>query len=320
MPGIREKRTRPKAINSIAPAWTCGFLFLTIGACVAFGQATALKESTQALNRGDYEKASNLAAAHLRQSPGDPAVRLILARAQISQGQLDKAFENLRKTLASDPKNIDALFYLSVVAKELSKQENQRLFSLAPDSDRSHQILGEAALEAAKPDEAQEEFEKALKIRPDSPAVLVHLAELKRSQFKFDEAISYYLQAERLDPGAFEVAYGLGTCYVSKREFPRAIETLQKAAALAPNSAAGRFALGNALFQDGQFDAAIPELNASLKIDPGTNQAYSLLARAYSKLGRSEEAQAVLQKLKQLNQRQMHEEGKPDSDPAVEKR
>jgi tetratricopeptide (TPR) repeat protein len=295
-------------------------LFCTIGACVVFGQATALNESTHALNRGDYKKASDLAAAHLRQSPGDLAVRVILARAQISQGQFDQAFENLRKTLAADPKNIDALFYLSVVAKEFSKQENQRLFSLAPDSDRVHQILGEAALEAAKQDEAQDEFEKALKVRSDSPAVLVHLAELKRSQFKFDEAISYYLQAERLDPGAFEVAYGLGTCYVSKREFPRAIETLQKAAALAPNSAAGRFALGNALFQDGQFEAAIPELNASLEIDPGTNQAYSLLARAYSKLGRSEEAQAVLQKLKRLNQRQMHEEGKPDSDPAVEQR
>jgi tetratricopeptide (TPR) repeat protein len=320
MPGIREKRRRPKATNSIVAAWTCGVLFLAIGACVAFGQARALKESTQALNRGEYQKASDLASAHLRQSPGNLALRIILARAQIFQGQLDQAFDNLRKAVTSDPKNVDALFYLSVVAKELSKQENQRLFSLAPDSDRVHQILGEAALEASKQDEAQDEFEKALKIRPNSPAVLVHLAELKRSQFKFDEAISDYLQAERLDPGAYEVAYGLGTCYVSKREFSRAIETLQKAAALSPKSAAGRFALGNALFQDGQFEAAVPELNAALEIDPGTNQAYSLLARALAKLGRTEEADIVLQKLKRLNRTQMHEEGKPDSEPAVEQR
>ena len=289
-----------------------------IGACVAFGQATALRESAQALNRGEYTKASELAAAHLRRSPDDVAVRVILARAQLAEGKLDKASENLRKTLASDPKNVDALFYLSLVAKEFSKQENQRLFSLAPDSDRVHQILGETALAASKQDEAEEEFEKALKIRPDSLAVLVQLADLKRSQFKFDEAIGYYSQAERLDPTAYEIVYGLGTCYTSKQEFSQAIEWLQKAVAVAPNSATGHFALGNALFQDGQFEAAIAELKSSLKIDAGTNQAYSLLARAYSKLGRTAEAQAVLQKLKQLNRRAMHEEGEPDTDSGVE--
>lgn len=306
----------PKAIQPHLFLLAAGLVLCVIGASGAYGQQTALRQSTAALNRGDYQKASELAAEHLRQSRGDAPLRVILARSQIAQGQLDKAFENLRKAVAADPKNVDALFYLSVVAKEFSKQENLRLFALAPDSDRVHQILGEAALAASKPEEAEEEFAKALKIRPDSPAVIVEMAEVKRSQFKLDEAISYYKQAQRLDPGAYEVVAGLGACYVSKQEFAQAIEWLQKAVAIAPESAAGRFALGNALFQNGQFEAAIPELEAALKTDPTLNQAYPLLARAYSKLGRTEEAQAILQKFKQLNQTKMHEEGKPDTDPA----
>lgn len=307
-----------KAVKQAVFALAGGFLLCATAPGHADGQGTPLRQSTAALNRGDYQKASELASAHLQRSPGDTSERVVLARAQISQGQLDRAFENLRKVLVVEPRSIDALFYLSVIAKEFSKQENQRLFSLAPDSDRAHQILGEAALAASKPEEAESEFGKALNFRPNSVAVLVQLAELKRAQFKLDEAISYYSRAQRLDPGAYEVAAGLGSCYVSKQEFPQAIEWLQKAVALAPDSASGRLDLGNALFQDNQFAAAIPELKASLKLDPATSQAYTLLARAYSKLGRTKESQDVLQKFKELNQTKMHEEGKPDSDPVVQ--
>ena len=286
----------------------------------AHGQAAVLNESTHALNRGEYRKASELAAAHLRKSPSDVAVRVILSRAEFSQGQLERAFENLRKAVASDPNNIDALFYLSLVAKESSKSENQRLFSLAPDSERVHQLLGEAALAATNQDEAEEEFQKVIKINPNSAAGLTQLAELRRSQFKFDEAINYYLRVERLDPMDYETAYGLGSCYASKLEFPAAIEWFRKAVALAPNFPSSRFALANVLFQDNQFEAAIPELKSSLQMDPRMSQAYSLLSRAYSKLGRLEEAQATLQKLKELNRTVMHGESKPNGDPAANQR
>ena len=62
----------------------------------------------------------------------------------------------------------------------------------------------------------------------------------------------------------------------------------------APDSSAGRFALGSALFQSGQFEAAIPELKVSLQLEPRLKQAYFLLGRAYSKLGRKDEANAAL--------------------------
>ena len=308
--------SKPK---SRAPVYFSGLLLFSMGT-VAQGQATALNESTHALNRGEYGKASELAKAHLQKSPGDVAVRVILARTEFSQGQLEIAFENLRKALASDPKNIDALFYLSLVAKELSKEENQRLFSLAPDSERAHQILGETALAAGNQSEAEEEFQKVIKINPNSVTGLMQLAELRRAQFKFDEAINYYLRAERLDPMDYETIYGLGSCYASKLEFSAAIEWFRKAVALAPNSASGRLALANALFQDSQFEAAIPQLKSSLQVDPTMSQAYSLLSRAYSKLGRTEEAQATLQKLKELNRTVMHGESKSNGDPAAKHR
>lgn len=281
----------------------------------SLGQASALGESSRALYRGDYAKASALAAAHLRKSPSDVPVRVVLARAEIAQAEFTKAFEDLRKALAFDPKNIDALFYLSLLAKEFSQKENERFFSLAPDSDRAHQLLGEAALTASNQSQAEEEFLKALKGNPYSVIVLTELAELKRSQFKFDEAIGYYLQAERLDPLDYEIAYRLGSCYSSKQEFSEAVEWFEKAVALAPNSAVSQFALGNALFQNNQFEAAITKLKASVQIDPGMTQAYYLLGRAYSNLGRDEEAKAIFQKVNELYRAEMHTEVKREGTP-----
>jgi tetratricopeptide (TPR) repeat protein len=267
----------------------------------AYGQSSALTECTRAFYRGDYALAAQLAEKYLRQYPKDAPVRVMLARTELAQSKLQQAFEELQKVLGGDPKNIDALYYLSLASRELSEREYQRLFSMAPDSARVHQLLAEAALAAQNPTEAEQEFQKALKANPKSLEVPTELAELKRSQSKFDEAITYYLQAEKNAPLTYDVAYGLGACFTYQQDYDRAVEWLRKAVDLAPDSAAGRFALGNALFQEGQFEAAIPELNFALRSEPRMKQAYFLLGRAYSKLGRQEESRAAIKKLDELN-------------------
>lgn len=276
----------------------------------AHGQSSALTECTRAFYRGDYALAVQLAEKHLRKYPKDVPVRVALARAELAQGKPLQAFEELRRALESDPRSIDALYYLSLASKKLSQSEYQRLFSMAPDSFRVHQLLGEAALSAENPTEAESEFDKALEVNPRSVEVTTELAELKRSQSKFDEAITYYLQAEKNGSLNYDVAYGLGACYTYKQDYSQAIEWLKKAAALAPDAVAGRFALGNALFQDGQFTAAVPELKEALQREPRMKQAYFLLGRAYAKLGRQEEARAALKKLDELNRSEIPEREK----------
>jgi tetratricopeptide (TPR) repeat protein len=280
-------------------------------------QTAGLTSCTEAFYRGDYVKAADLAEKHLRQHPNDAAVRVILARTELAQGKFQLAFEGLQRVLASDPNNIDALYYISLIARELSHREYERLFSVAPDSDRVHQLLGEAALAAENKSEAEEEFQKALKGNPHSIESATELAELKRSQSKFDEAIDYYTRAEQIGPMNYEIAYGLGACYTYKQEYPKAIKWLEKAVVLAPDSAAGRFALGNALFQNGQFEAAIPELKVSLRLEPRMKQAYFLLGRAYSKLGRVDEAKAALRKLDELNRSEIPSKEKSSTGDAT---
>ncbi|HEV2668960.1 MAG TPA: tetratricopeptide repeat protein [Blastocatellia bacterium] len=299
-------------------------LLLLTGACAeCFAQATtttpAMPESARALYQGDPRRAAELAEKRLRQYSNDATERVILARAELAQGNFQRAYQELQTALASDPRNIDALYYLAIVAKALSQQEHQRLYALAPDSARVHMLMAEAALAQENPTEAEAEFQAALKASPGSIEVLTALGELKRSQSKFDEAIAHYAQAEGIGPLNYRIAYGLGACYTYKQESARAVEYLRKAAAFAPDSAAGRFALGNALYQYGQTEAAIPELKAALKLEPQLKQAYFLLGRAYQKLGRQAEAKAEFSKLDELNRNEAASQGKTRPGEATRK-
>jgi tetratricopeptide (TPR) repeat protein len=300
-------RYLPSQIFFASLALRCLFSLVLLSAAPgsAPAQVPALTECKQAFYKGDYARAVQRAEARLRLYPKDVPVRVLLARAELAQDQHLKAFEELKKALEFDPKNIDALYYLALVSRELSRSEYQRLFALAPDSFRVHQLLAEAALGAENPSEAENQFNQALEREPKSVEVLTGLGELKRSQSKFDEAIEYYAQAEKSGPLNYDIAYGLGACYTYKQEYAQAIEWLSKAAALEPNIAAGRFALANALFQEGQFEAAIPELQESLRLEPRMRQAYFLLGRAFSKLGRPEDARAAIKKLDELNRSDM---------------
>lgn len=264
-------------------------------------QTHVLTESERALYRGEPQRAAQLAEQQLLKHPRDAASRVVLARAHLAQGDFQLALRELQKALALDSRNVDAHYYLAIVAKVLSQQQYRRLFVLAPDSHRVHQLLAEAALMAEKQAEAEAELQAALKIQPRSVEVLTELAELKRVQSHFDEAIMYYTRAEQAGPLDYDIAYGLGACYTYKQDYPRAVEYLRRAVSLAPDSAAGRFALGNALFQGGQLAEAVPELQASLRLEPQLKQAYFVLGRAYQKLNRRDEAKALFQKLDDIN-------------------
>jgi tetratricopeptide (TPR) repeat protein len=296
-------------------SWAFVFVLWLILSVQVSAQSASLAKATDAFYRGEYAQAAELAEQHLHTNPKAAPARVLLGRAELAQGRLPQAFTQLKTVLAEDPKNVDALYYLSIVARELSQQEYQRLFDMAPDSDRVHQLLGEAALAAENKSEAETEFVKALQANPRSFDAATELAELKRSQSKFDEAIGYYTQATQNGPPNYEIAYGLGACYTYKQDYAQAAEWLRKAVALDPESPGGHFALGNALFQSGEYAQAIPELKASLKLEQQFKQAYFLLGRAYSKLGQVEESKAAFRKLDEMNRAEIPSQEKSSTTP-----
>jgi Tfp pilus assembly protein PilF len=225
---------------------------------------------------------------------------VVLARAEMAQGKVDQAYRTLQKALRANPRSIDALYYMGLLCRVLSQAQFEKVFAMAPDSARAHQLMAESHRARRDQLKAEEEYKAALKIDPQLVDVLSALGELKQRQFKFQEAAEYYTQALNLRPRDYDSAYGLGSCYLYLQQPGRAIEFLKLSVAIDPESGPARLALGDAYLRVGQHHEAVQELQKGVSLDPTMRQAFVLLARAYSKTGQAQEAKAALAKAEEL--------------------
>ncbi len=74
----------------------------------------AIPEYAHAFHRGDYARATALAAERLKVRPADVQARILLARAEAAMGRFEAAYTGFRKALDTDPRSADALYYLGI--------------------------------------------------------------------------------------------------------------------------------------------------------------------------------------------------------------
>jgi tetratricopeptide (TPR) repeat protein len=259
-----------------------------------------LVKGTLALYRGNYAQAHDLASKYLESHQDSTPGRILLARADIAQGGYEAAYDSLRKALERDPANADALYYLQRLCTMLSQLEFRRLLDTAPDSARAHQLLGESYLTQHQDQLAEREYQLALDANPKSVEILDALGELERPNLRFAEALSYYARALQLAPRDYTSAYGSGVCYLMEHKLEEAIRSFRRALRIDPRAATAHLALGDALLRAGQPGGAVSELKSAAAIKPEMRQAYALLARAYDKLGKTDEAKRTLEREREL--------------------
>jgi len=264
-----------------------------------------LTEATHALYRGEVQHAQDLARQFLLEHPSSAPGRILLARAEMARGDFLSAYRDFEQVVRSDPKNTDALYYLGKLSGMLSQIEYQRLYAMAPDSPRVHQLLGESYKAREDLGKAEEEFVKALHANPRSVPVLVALGDVKRAQNQFDEAASYYRQASEINRGDYDANYGLGATELYRQQPDKAVEWFRRALAAEPDSVAARLALGDAYLRAGKAAEAVTELKAVAR-SAQSSQAYALLGRAYQKLGQTQEAAQAFGRARQLLQATEH--------------
>jgi tetratricopeptide (TPR) repeat protein len=264
----------------------------------------AASAAARAFDRGDYPQAIALARQRLRSLPRDTGARLLLARAEAALGHFENAYRAFQNVLSLQPRNTDALYYLSILGGVLAQDEYDRLLARAPDSSRSHQLRGDLHAAQERPVEAAAEYKAALEAAPASLDVLIALGDLTRRQSRFEDALTYYGRAAALAPDDYDVLYGAGVCHSYRQEYPPAIQSFREALRADPSSAPAHLALGHALLQSKQAAAAVPELEAAAKLEPRMLQAQYLLGRAYRLLGRTQEAEATFARVQKLVQGQ----------------
>jgi tetratricopeptide (TPR) repeat protein len=267
------------------------------------------------IGTSEFQKAIPVLTA-LRAGPHEGAgVDNLLAQAYAGNGQGDTAFDALRRAATFAPK--DEKLYLFVAAAFLKHQEGTqslRVIELGlqrlPDSARLHYERGYLLSMQDDFDEAKPDFEKAMRLSPHSE--IGYLAEAQENLFagNLAEAIRVSRTASAEGKQDYQLLAILGEALIragaipGQPEFAEARNALEKSVATRPNYASSQIALGHLEFLDGRLDAAIEHLEAGRRLSPQNPAVYSLLAAAYRRSGRIDQAEEMLAINAKLNQEQ----------------
>jgi tetratricopeptide (TPR) repeat protein len=260
-----------------------------------------LVEASTALYAGDSDRTLELVNAFLQRHPKDVEGRVLAARAHMARDEYEAAYERLRQALAVDPSSVDVLYYLGVVTSHMARGELDRLYRLAPDGARVHQLMAESLKLQDKLAEAAAEYELALRASPNLLEALIGLGEIRRGESKCDEAAAVYQHAQAVRP-TYDAAYGLGVCFAVRNQHAQAVDEFREALKRDPRSAVAHFGLGSSLLHMGATAAAVRELERAVALEPRMRQGYYLLGRAYAALGLRAQSQQAFTKADELAQ------------------
>jgi len=259
-------------------------------------QGTLFEQGRDAFYSGNLSRSRELLEGYLRIEPASLEARLYLARALVALQRNDEALSQIKQVLDQEPENDDALFFLSSLSAALSQKEFSRLYKLAPNSARVHQLMGQSLSLREEYEKAAVEFRKAIEVDPKIQEVYTELGDAERSLGRLNEASEHYQRALEMRPTDYRAAYGLGVCFRFQDELEQAEAQFRKTIDLAPGYAPASLALGQVLIRKGEFEEAIPALQTAIKLEPKMDQAYFQLGRAYQQLGRTEEAREAFEK------------------------
>ncbi len=229
-------------------------------------------------------------AANGRELP-DSGARVVIEQAMASINQttperFKMAQGMLEKAIAADPDNVDLE---AALAAHLLRGVQMLWYNPAdmPATERDAQMM----------------LDRALRTKPSYIPVLEGHCRFLAATNQFVESLVACSKVLTLDPWDGLALYNLGLSQVRLGRFDDALATFQQAIQFdTPRVARWTWLLGagyTALFMD-RNEEAIPFLLKSIAITPGSGRTHALLATAYQRTGRSEEARAAMAKALEL--------------------
>lgn len=216
-------------------------------------------------------------------------VRLQLARANFLTGHPSEALE-LLNALPANARDAPAALYWRVRAcRILAFEDYQRLYDIAPNSYRVHELKGDTYRARGQDTQAIQEYREALREKPDLPNLHYEVGHLLWKNFKLKAARQDFQAELAINPRHAGALVDLGTTYLYEHQPRKALPYLLKARRIDPDDPDVDHFLGMAYMRVGDFSRAQTELEKVAKQDK-TGKIHYLLARIYEALGKRKEA------------------------------
>ncbi|MFZ0661395.1 MAG: tetratricopeptide repeat protein [Acidobacteriaceae bacterium] len=160
-----------------------------------------------------------------------------------------------------------------------------------PDQAQLVATVGTAAASVMRGDLAggHQEFQAIFKDHPAMP-YLHYLYGYLLSVVAPEQAITQFQKELAISPSSAIAHSMLAWCLGAQKDFKAALPNAQKSVQEDPSLLMGQLVLGRDLVDTGDSKGSLPHLEAVLKADPKNLEAHLALAKAYSELGRKDDA------------------------------
>ncbi len=224
-------------------------------------------------------------------------------------GRLGDAARHYKAVLTQEPKNVDALNLMSVLA--ITAGDFQMATALArnavveqPEWFLSHINLGNAMQGLGRLDDAIDSFQKAVTLNPSSAESFLNLSDALNQAGRHGEAADMAVKCILISPEMSNAHVNFGNALLGLDSPGEAVEAYSKAARLDPGNDLAWLNMGLAYAAMGTFDAAIENLNRSITLDDSAYKRFNL-GNAYYAIHRFEDAVAAFEKCIELQPNHM---------------
>jgi tetratricopeptide (TPR) repeat protein len=145
------------------------------------------------------------------------------------------------------------------------------------------------------PSEAEMCYRRAHLLAPTSFRWTYYLGMVQVDQRNCSAAIPTFLEAQRLDPNHLATQLRMGECFLVSSQWDEAGKLYQAIVQSHPENAEAYYGLGRVRAARDDFSGAIESIHKACELFPKFAAAHFALARAYRRLGKSQEAQQELE-------------------------
>jgi tetratricopeptide (TPR) repeat protein len=176
-----------------------------------------------------------------------------------------------------------------------AQEAANRAIELAPDLPEANYARGLVALWFEWDWAAAEKYlARAVALAPNNADAHIYLAHLYSNLGRKQEALTHARRAGELNPISPLIGALEGLYLSHQREHEAAVRRLKEVVTLEPNFWLSHHILANALVDAGQYEAALPQSAEAKRLSPLQTLSDTFGAIALAKLGRTDEARAVL--------------------------
>lgn len=269
-----------------------------------------LELGTAYYKKSEYPKAAEFLKKSLAEDPNNGEAVQLLGLSYYLGGHPAEAIPLLEKIRGWYPRaNVDAAYILGVCYIQTKDYPHARgafarMFDVPGESAAAYLFTARMLLRQEFDPVAEEYAQKAAALDPKLPLVHFMLGELYLYKARIPESIAEFQKELAIDPGHAATYYKLADAYSRVQKFEEAEKLLQRSIWLDATSTGPYILMGKVLEKKGEFELAVRALQRAATMDPNNSITHHLLGQAYRDMGKKEEAESELKLAEELQTKQ----------------